>query len=159
MNRFVAGAVGGFVATVPMTAVMTTLFQKLQPSQQYPLPPREITEVVLNRVTDHQYGDRPLTFLSLSAHFVYGAATGALYSVFCGQPVKRPLSNGALFGLAVWAASYLGWLPAAHILKPATQHPPARNALMLFAHTVWGAGTVLIGEALLRPDQNNAVVQ
>lgn len=147
MNRYVAGAIGGLLATVPMTAVMTTLFQKLQPPQQYPLPPREITEVVVDRITHRNIGDRPLTYLSLIAHFAYGAATGALYPLFCRRP-QRPIDDGATFGLAIWAASYLGWLPAAHILRPATQHPPARNVLMLVAHMVWGASTVVIGETL-----------
>lgn len=43
MNSLVASAIGGLLATAPMTVVMTTLFQKLQRSEQYPLPPREIT--------------------------------------------------------------------------------------------------------------------
>jgi hypothetical protein len=149
MNRFLAGVIGGLLATVPMTIVMNMLFQKLQPSQQYPLPPREITETVVDRVVDRQLGDRPLTFLSLAAHFAYGAATGALYPLFCRRS-PHPVAAGVPFGLAIWAASYLGWLPAAHILRPATRHPPARTALMLAAHVVWGGGTVIIGEALHR---------
>lgn len=145
MNRFAAGAVGGLLATVPMTAVMTILFQKLQRPQQYPLPPRQITEVFVARVSGgRHFGDRPLTLLSLLAHFAYGAAAGAVYPLFC-RPKHAALS-GSVFGLAVWGASYLGWLPAAHILKPATQHAPQRNALMWLAHVVWGAGTVMIGE-------------
>ncbi|HAE50229.1 MAG: hypothetical protein CMO30_07955 [Tistrella sp.] len=39
----------------------------------------------------------------------------------------------------MWAASYLGWIPAARILKPATRHPWRRNLLMIAAHLVWGA--------------------
>jgi hypothetical protein len=50
---------------------------------------------------------------------------------------------GVGFGLAVWAVSYLGWLPAAGILSPATEHPARRNALMIGAHVVWGATTGL----------------
>ena len=41
----------------------------------------------------------------------------------------------------MWLASYMGWIPAARILKPASGHPPRRNALMLAAHVVWGAAT------------------
>ena len=148
MNRFAASAMAGLLATVPMTAVMTILFQKLQQSHQYPLPPREITEVFVARVSGgRHFGNRPLTYLSLLAHFAYGAAAGATYPVCCRNPKHSALS-GAIFGLAVWGVSYLGWLPAAHILRPATQHPPQRNALMLFAHLVWGAGTVVIAEAV-----------
>jgi putative membrane protein len=30
-------------------------------------------------------------------------------------------------------------LAALGILKPATEHPPRRNALMIAAHLIWGA--------------------
>jgi uncharacterized membrane protein YagU involved in acid resistance len=53
--------------------------------------------------------------------------------------------KGALTGLAVWAGSYLGWLPAAGILRPATRHPWRRNLLMIIAHVIWG---VTLGEVV-----------
>ncbi len=59
-----------------------------------------------------------------------------------------PALAGAGFGLAVWAGSYLGWLPAAGILRPATEHPPRRVALMIAAHLVWGASAGLALGAL-----------
>ena len=37
------------------------------------------------------------------------------------------------------AAVAMGLLPAAGILKPATEHPARRNALMIASHLVWGA--------------------
>jgi uncharacterized membrane protein YagU involved in acid resistance len=42
------------------------------------------------------------------------------------------------FALLVWLVSYLGWIPAANILPPATDQPKRRNALMIAAHVVWG---------------------
>jgi uncharacterized membrane protein YagU involved in acid resistance len=51
--------------------------------------------------------------------------------------------RGALAGLALWVGSYLGWLPAVGILRPATRHPWRRNLLMIVAHIVWG---VTLGE-------------
>jgi hypothetical protein len=50
--------------------------------------------------------------------------------------------------VAVWAGSYLGWLPAAGILSPATEHPARRNALMIASHVVWGAAAGVIVERL-----------
>jgi hypothetical protein len=52
-------------------------------------------------------------------------------------------------GVAVWVASYLGWIPVVGILKPATLHPKRRNALMLVAHLVWGASTSLAMRELM----------
>jgi putative membrane protein len=40
--------------------------------------------------------------------------------------------------------SYLGLLPALGILRPATEHPERRNALMIVAHLIWGSITGLI---------------
>jgi len=52
--------------------------------------------------------------------------------------------KGIVFGLGVWAASYLAWLPALGILPPATEAPPRRNAVMIAAHIVWGAAAGLL---------------
>ena len=45
---------------------------------------------------------------------------------------------GIGFGLAVWGGSYLGWIPALGILRPANRHPPRRTSLMIASHMVWG---------------------
>jgi uncharacterized membrane protein YagU involved in acid resistance len=51
-----------------------------------------------------------------------------------------PMSGGAA-GVGVWLASYMGWIPGVRILKPAADHPPRRNLLMIAAHVVWGVTT------------------
>lgn len=149
MNRFIAGALGGIIATVPMTMVMTRLWSRLPNKQQYPLPPREITEITARRMTTkaRRVSDEKMAELSLAAHFAYGGATGALYPLICREP-RSPLISGAAFGVGIWVASYLGWVPAAKILQPATRHPAARNRMMIMSHLVWGGATVLIGERL-----------
>jgi uncharacterized membrane protein YagU involved in acid resistance len=63
---------------------------------------------------------------------------GAVIAAMNPDPRKK---TGAAAGLAVWLASYMGWIPAVHILEPATRHPARRNALMIAVHLVWGAGT------------------
>jgi len=52
--------------------------------------------------------------------------------------------KGILWGMIVWAGSYLGRFPAAGILKPATEHPARRDSMMIGAHVVWGAVTRLL---------------
>lgn len=149
MNRFVAGALGGLVATVPMTIAMTRLWKKLPKRDQYPLPPREITEITATKISPQAryISDERMAELSLVAHFAYGGATGALYPLLYRNP-RHPLIWGASYGLGIWAASYLGWIPAAKILQPATQHPATRNRMMMVSHIIWGGATVLIGERL-----------
>lgn len=150
MNRVFAGALGGFVGTIPMTAVMASLFVTLPRWQRYALPPREITGSVVRRLPLSQLPEeRSMTTLTLAAHFGYGALTGALLPLFIGK-TQRPLSRGGSFGIAVWALSYLGWIPAARILRPATSHPTRRNVMMLAAHWVWGASAAAVARRLLR---------
>jgi hypothetical protein len=48
----------------------------------------------------------------------------------------------------VWAASYLGLLPALRLLPPATNHPRHRTALMIAAHLVWGSALGAILQAM-----------
>lgn len=133
-GRLLIGALAGLTATTIMTAAMRRMHAKLPDTERYPLPPREITE----RVAPTSTPDQNLRDGSLLAHFGYGAVTGALMAVRNGG--KRA-GSGAVIGTLVWALSYFGWVPGLHILKPATQHPLRRNALMIGAHLVWGVAT------------------
>jgi hypothetical protein len=57
--------------------------------------------------------------------------------------------SGALGGFGIWFGSYLGWIPAARILTPATEHPARRSLLMIGVHLVWGATTAATMRELL----------
>jgi uncharacterized membrane protein YagU involved in acid resistance len=76
--------------------------------------------------------------VTTAAHFAYGAAMGAVIATLNPDPGKK---SGAAAGVAVWLASYMGWIPAVRTLEPATKHPARRNALMIAAHVVWGSAT------------------
>lgn len=125
------GALAGAIATFAMTSAMTRLFGCLPPKDRYPLPPTQITGRLM--------GAQDAT-AALVAHFGFGAIGGALYAAMTGS---RALIPGMVYGGAVWGGSYLGWIPATSLLRPAHDHPKARNALMLAVHGVWGAGMVL----------------
>jgi uncharacterized membrane protein YagU involved in acid resistance len=126
--RFIFGALAGLVATVAMTSFMRQAHPHLPASQKYPLPPREIIDRTIG--SDTEVAARSRTILM---HFGFGALTGGLFAI----PSIRRI-GGVAYGLAVWTASYLGWIPAMQILSPATRHPVQRNLLMLAAHVVWG---------------------
>ena len=127
--RLVIGGIAGFVATMAMTATMRHLHKRLPARERYPLTPREIVDAVL---------DPPRSVapdLTLAAHFAYGAGCGALLAA-AGPRVGRV--TGSIAGGGIWLASYMGWIPAFGILKPATGHPMRRNAVMIAAHFAWG---------------------
>lgn len=119
-----------------MSAVMLALFQRLPRRERYPLPPALITDGVLRTVREH----RGATITA--SHFAYGAATGALYPLVAARS-GGSVAGGAIFGIALWTASYLGWIPLAGLMPPATKEPARRNALMLAAHVVWGMSLAL----------------
>jgi uncharacterized membrane protein YagU involved in acid resistance len=128
-----------------MTAAMILMHRRLPQRERYPLPPREITMKLAREVgVEEKLDAEERSAVTMISHFAYGAAGGALYAAAL-EPTRKPLAKGVLFGLGVWAVSYLGWLPAAGVLSSATEHPARRNALMIAAHVVWGAvmGTLL----------------
>lgn len=143
MRAPIAGALAGFLATLPMTAVMSAGRRRLPAAERYPMPPRLITE----RMTGGHDGEEAQRRLTALLHYAYGAASGAAYACLA-EPGRTGAATGTAYGLLVWAGSYLGWIPAAGILHPATRHPRDRVAVMLAAHVVWGGGTGLLTRLL-----------
>jgi hypothetical protein len=144
------GALAGIVATAPMTAAMLAMHRRLPSRQRYPLPPRLITEELADRAGADHARAATMTAAAWLAHVGYGGATGALLAPLARRVPLPRSATGAGFGVLVWGVSYLGWLPAARILRPATEHPARRNALMIASHLVWGAAC---GAALAAMDR------
>ncbi len=145
-QAMIYGGIAGLLATLPMTIVMLG-GKKLLPSQEkYPLPPREITHHLAENSGEEQaVNTRSKSNLMTGiAHFGYGALTGSLYALFAKSINAPVILKGAIFGLLLWAGSYLGWLPALGVLSPATQHPKGRVALMIVSHLVFGPATALL---------------
>lgn len=134
IRQMLLGACAGVAGTVAMTAVMRRLHERLPPSQRYPLPPRELTDRIVPRGLKSGDEDAREQWTTL-AHFGYGAAVGACFPVVARG---SGMVVGSLYGVCVWAVSYLGWVPAFGVLRPAIRHPWRRNSLMIASHLVWG---------------------
>lgn len=146
----IIGAVAGVAATVAMTLAMNALFRRLPAPERYPLPPRELTERTAASVgLRRRLGEPGLKAATLASHFGFGAAAGSLYAPLLLRRLP-PMAGGVGYGLAVWTVSYLGWIPALGLLRPATRHPARRNALILAAHVVWGAALGPVADRLSR---------
>ncbi|WP_184117432.1 hypothetical protein [Aminobacter sp. DSM 101952] len=143
MRIILLGALAGLAATMSMTATMRRMHRQLPDELRYPLPPRQIVDQTIP--LDREEAARGATML---AHFGFGALSGALYTL----PAMMRL-GGAGYGLAVWAGSYLGWVPGLRILSPATRHPRERNLLMIAAHVVWGVTLAKCLEELSQSDE------
>jgi uncharacterized membrane protein YagU involved in acid resistance len=153
VQKLLAGAIAGTVATAPMTVAMKALQQAAPSARWRAIPPREITRELAQRagLAPARNGAAEDAATTLN-HFGYGGAVGALYPYTAARLPAPTLVRGMAFGVGVWAASYLGWLPAAGILRPATREPAGRNAMMIGAHLVWGAATALLADRLARSE-------
>jgi hypothetical protein len=158
MTSLFKGAIAGALATIPMTLFMRAAHRALPQNQKSPLPPEQITAKAARSVgltaRPHAPGWEWKTYVG---HFSYGAAVGAVYSLFLQKSPSKTsetVSRGCIFGLAIWAVSYLGWLPACGVLQPATRDTTPRNGLMIVAHLIWGCATALLVESRQksRPD-------
>ncbi len=136
-SKLLIGAIAGIAGTMAMTSAMRRLHEKLPEKERYPLTPREIVDSTAQKA-EVELSPEPAKDGTLAAHFAYGAACGALLAALNPKMGSR---SGAAAGVGIWLASYMGWIPAAGILKPATEHPGRRNALMIGVHLVWGAAT------------------
>jgi uncharacterized membrane protein YagU involved in acid resistance len=138
-QKIIQGTVAGWIATLPMTIFMQMAWNVLPAREKYPLPPRLITRKLLKELGIHrQIRGKKQTALTLLLHFSYGAVAGSAYKVLEERIHLQNAIKGILAGLALWAGSYLVWLPAMGILSPATRHPWRRNLLMIVAHVIWG---------------------
>ena len=145
-RRLLYGAAAGAAATLPMTAYMFATHRLLPKSQRRPLPPRDVTMNVAGRagVDTGQVDEHGRRLLTTASHYGYGAAAGAAYGLLADNPRLHPVAAGGLFGAIVWASSYMGWLPAAHLFPRPHHEARRRNVLMLTANILWGAVAALL---------------
>ena len=145
------GATAGFAATGPMTVFMEAMHRLLPRHEKYPLPPRQITEQAAREVgVHHDLNEPEQRGLTLAAHFGFGATMGAGYGLIEPHLPLPPLAKGIGYGLAVWAANYAGWMPAADVSGSAPQQSPRRNSLLIAAHVVFGSVLGLLADEMRR---------
>lgn len=131
------GTVAGAVAAFPMGAVMLAADAAGLMGRQ---PPALIVEQGLTTAgADASAG--VTTTSAVVAHVAFGAAVGALYGLVSTRDVSRHpvIARGVAYGLMVYTASYVGWIPALRILPSPPHDRPGRQASMIAAHVVFGA--------------------
>ena len=148
-HSLLKGALSGFVATLPMTVFMLATQRFLPKRQQYELPPEMITKELAHKAhVRHHLNKQLILGATTASHFGYGAAMGAAYGPLQKRVPLPAVAQGVLFGLFVWAASYLGLLPLLGISASGHKEPLRRNLMMIAAHVVWGASLGALGGVL-----------
>jgi putative membrane protein len=146
-----SSTLAGFIATLPMTIFMLLTQRYLPRGQRYDLPPEIIVKDLAHRAHIKQHMNKlQILAATLVSHFGYGATMGLLY-----PPLSKKLSlptaiKGSIFGLLIWAGSYLGLLPLLGLSEKAPREPGRRNLMMIAAHLIWGSSLALVADTLVR---------
>lgn len=148
MNEVLRGAVAGLAGTAAMSAaVAVAKAAGLMPGEA---PPREVA-----RNFEEAVGVRdelpPAAFEAswVGQHFAYGAAVGVAYALVRGRlRLPEPVPAGPLFGAALWAFGYAGWLPATGLYPPPSAEPRCRVGTLIVAHLVYGTAMAAVSRVL-----------
>ena len=138
-QRIALGAAAGMAATLVMQGMLTTT-KKLLPSSVPPLK-QDPGEFMVEHTLPDSAPDLVRKAAENSLRMGYGMTSGLLYAL--ARPRGgNPLLEGALLGIAVWAAGYLGWLPATDLMPPITEHNAQQIAVPIVEHAIFGMAVV-----------------
>ncbi len=152
-KRLAVGAVAGLIGTLLMQSVRKTK-QKWAPEAEAPMkedPGKfvvEQAEKVLPAETRSRISESAESTAGQLLGAAYGTSFGIGYAGLQGG-TGSILLDGTLLGLGVWAAGYLGWLPAAGLTAPAWKHRGKRLWVPVAEHVLYGVATAA-GYHLLR---------
>ncbi len=171
-GSFAAGAAGGLVGTVAMSAVMLSAgWLGLMGAQ----PPRRVVDAASNRTrrghgddtgssgddersreaqaSGEGGGDGARDVAASLLHLAVGTAAGGVLGVVRDGAARSgvrlpPAASGAAFGLALWAVNYAAIAPALDILPPPHEDRGGRPPSMIIAHLVFGITSGVVADRL-----------
>ncbi len=140
----VGGIMGGLLGTAAIEKAMG-LAPRLPEPLRMPELKADPAEYVVSKVEEVSGGPLPPATHARAAkasHWIYGLAwAGALAGLARPLRMHRVLNAalaGAGLGALVWAAGYVGWLPAAGLTKPVTRQEPRKLLASLAGHVLYG---------------------
>ncbi len=140
VSRLFKGALAGCAATLAMTLAMAAMAWFRPQRERSVFPPYKVTARIASRIGLWQRtSKREHAVLALFAHFGYGVAAGALYAPLALRLRFPALLSGIAYGIVVWAAGYMGWLPTLGIVRPPPQQPGSQHVQLIVSHLIWGA--------------------
>ncbi|MEU7898160.1 hypothetical protein AB0B45_35525 [Nonomuraea sp. NPDC049152] len=133
IRELARGALAGATATTAMSAVMLA-GDKAGLMRENP-PKRVVRSLLPGHPRRPKPGEKQVAVL---AHYAFGAGAGALLALVT-RGRGAPLPVGVAYGLAIWLASYEGWVPALTSIPPIHRDRPGRQLVMGLAHVVFGS--------------------
>lgn len=150
MNSLNRGLWAGIFASSVMSIFVMKYFEWLPKFEQSPLPPAKLTDDIETTVAPRSENPELRSFNSLVSHFAYGIAAAELYSHLAPSLKAPPAIKGIGFATALWAGSYLGWIPFVGYRPSAFRLTLDRNVMMVAAHVIWGLTAAVSDDALAR---------
>jgi len=144
-QRILLGAAAGVAATLALHQVMAAS-EKLIPDSKPPMNDDPGKFMARKAKVPAKLESAAAKSLQLG----YGVTAGAFYGAIRGRRPVNTLIDGTLLGIAVWAAGYLGWLPAAGLMPPITQQSARQIAVPIANHIVFGVVVATAFDGLLR---------
>lgn len=139
-----AGLVGGLLGTLVVGKLVKwsgKLPQRFQP--RYHADPADRIVAGVERAIGRRLPERARRSAKPILSLAYGAtgplALGLVAERFGRGRVGRVVAAGAIMGALVWAAGYVGWLPASGLAEPIHRQPVGASAQTLLSHALYGA--------------------
>jgi hypothetical protein len=145
MKKIAFGALAGAVGTLVIRGARSAN-DKLFPNATAPInadPGARIIEKIESVLPQQIKEKLPASLEEVGSKFLsfgYGSTGAAIYTAVRSQP--QILVDGAALGAAIWAAGYMGWLPAMGLMPPVTHHKPKQVISSLMQHMLYGVATV-----------------
>jgi glycine/D-amino acid oxidase-like deaminating enzyme/nitrite reductase/ring-hydroxylating ferredoxin subunit len=132
------GAMGGAIATVAMSVALGVQKALGMTGQ---LPPKKIARGLRRRAGVFGVPRAADNAMAIAAHLGFGISAGALFGLMHRRARGLPAGSllGSAYGVAVWAASYYGWVPALGLMRAPHRDRSGRPASMVAAHVVFGS--------------------
>jgi hypothetical protein len=146
LKQIALGAAGGLAGTFALQASMTAA-QKWLPQATPPLrqdPGQFMVEKAEDALPEavHQRIPRAVeTGAARTLAMGYGVTFGALYAALRPRG-GNPFLDGAVLGVACWAAGYMGWLPAPGLMPPVWRQNAPQAVAPVVEHVAYGVAAV-----------------
>lgn len=152
MRPYLAGAIGGLIGGIVVSAVMIGGRQAGLLNKTL----GEHTEDWMDRKADarHYLGETGTTVVEQLNHLAASAAFGAGYGASLPTLPDQPLRNGAIFGAGLYTTAIGGIAPLIGITRGEHKEPPAVIAQRLGLHVLFGVVTSYATDAILRTVRN-----
>lgn len=145
------GALAGLTGTVAMTLALRRVFPRVLPRPaRRGFLPATVTQGLERKLTGRRrLSDHSRRVATIPLHYAFGSGAGVGYGLLrAGAYRVHPALLGAGWGLAVWATSYQGWIPAAGLARAESERPAAQRVVPIAAHLLYGIATAYAFEAL-----------